>query len=403
MRAVTCDHILFDECIEAFRPPNKDVPIMFTHPGESYLLTDFELTHEWKLPNAIIYPSETIYLPGPNAAFISKVIQPNGCLAYGHHLFTIALSAIISFVTGRTCKATRDDYSPETEMLTDISELALVHPVRVSGLGSINPSISSKKLSEHCDSVCSLISQLLEIDIKSYRKAMQSIRLTHLSMLNKKDDFGLAYLLVVSGIEAIAQHAIKEKSVKRRHPLEDEWKKRSMHDSEFAQLFSEYKHSRSFDKCIKDRYVKFIEDYAPYCEWDKFVEDPSKDSNQRFAEMRERNGLPPDPANWGVRSSRHQIVPSEISTDDLSEILRCSYNHRSCFVHRGEQPPHKSPNSSNLFFDILETFESSQIDVQILPTYSLMLGISQRSISGWIKAQSENTKNIIKTKKQNIN
>ncbi|MDH2186821.1 hypothetical protein N5K35_24335 [Pseudomonas sp. GD03651] len=388
MRTIASDHTLFNECIEAFRSSGLISPSFMGMPGESYLLTDFQIVNEWELPNAIISASQRVDMPGPNAGFVSVVTQKDGGIMFGHHLFSTALASIVSFATGRLCKSPRDDFSNFMSMEADIGELALTHPIRHAGPGATDTNLSTAALNKHYVSTCNMVGKLLAIDKSKYIKTMQAIRLLHLAMINKKEDFGLSYLLIISAIEAIAQSAIKKKTMEKKHALEDQWSNRAKKESDFAEIFNAYKEASSRNSYLTDRYVAFIHNYCPTSTWESIIPEHNQDAIERDKERRESYGwITAKESHRPVRSA-FEIYPSDLSQNELTQILKSSYKHRSSFVHEGRQPPHKTPNSSNRFFDELIKYSADngdqKLETEMLPTHALMLAIARNSITNWI-------------------
>ncbi|WP_236183425.1 hypothetical protein [Pseudomonas juntendi] len=391
MRTITSDHNHFDECIEAFRPSGQTLQNFMGMPGTSYLLTDFELVNEWDLPNAIVSASQKIDLSGLNAAFVSQVIQKDGGIIFGHQFFSTALAAIVAFATGRVCKSPRDDFSEFTGIPYEAIELALLHPVRVGGPGAVAASLSKSSLNSKYNSVCNLIRKLLSMEHSLYVKSMQAMRLLHLALINKKEDFGLSYLLTVSAIEAISQHAIKKKKFKIKHRLYTRWGELAAENSEVSELFEEYKKADSKDY-LTERYIKFIETYCPVSSWESIVPIPNQEAMDRDREKRKSYGwnIPADYSR--PTRSPFEIYPSDLEPHEITEILKSSYKYRSQFVHVGRQPPHKSPISNNRFFDErvnnydIDNFLKSQ--TEILPNLELMAAIARTSITNWINSNS---------------
>ena len=259
-RAVTADHVLFNECISAFRPNGKQHLRFGDGPSCSYLLTSFHLTEKWQLPNCTIYPSVRVHLPGANSAFICKVQNPDWCDTHNSHLYGVALSSIVTFASGRPCKSTRDDYLCRGENLTesDALQISLVHPILTAGPGCMHTSLAAITLQKYQEELADLITSLHELPYSIYVILMQAIRLVHLSLLTKRDDFGLAYLLVISAIESVAQCAIKRKDVKQNHPNEAAWSKRAQEDQDFSNLLSAYKDARGKNQYLSERYPESV-------------------------------------------------------------------------------------------------------------------------------------------------
>lgn len=380
-RAVTADHVLFDECIDAFRKERDDYRP--SHKGESwsFLLTPFIINEEWDLGKYQVSTSLKVTLPGPYSAFISKVNNPEWVGTHNSHLFGIALSTIVSSVTLKPCKSTRDDYLCRRSELSehDIHQLAIIHPVVVVGPGANHSSLSKSKQDQLRGEISNLIDILFSLDYKTYRIVMQSLRLIHLSLITKRDDFGLAYLLIVSAIESIAQEAIKRDEVKRKDADEAAWKEKSKEDPLFQSLLAAYLDSRGKNEYLRERFVKFIEKYAPVENWEKYVVHPMQDlvdsieginSSQNFEHVTGKHWL--------------EKYPDDFTKEKVYSILSNVYKHRSCFVHRGKQPPHTNPNPSfNRFFQEVRQYGGYNIEEEILPNYELLLGLAKNSLYNW--------------------
>lgn len=379
-RAVTADHVLFDECIHAFRRTDESHPAFMEGDSRSFLLTSFHIPVAWKFPHAQVLPSLEARLPGALASFICRVENPAWVGTHNAHLYGLALAAIVSFVTGRPCQSTRDDLLRRRPDLTeqDLVQLAVHHPILVAGSGCVSPWLSQKTLSEYESAIASLIARLHEVSFNKYTHIMQAVRLVHLSLLNKRNDFGLAYLLVISAIEAIAQKAIHRESVKQNHPSERKWKARSKVDPQFAELFSQFKEMRGQNSYLKERYVRFIRNFAPHDCWEDIVPHPMQDWSEYIQEISPE--YPVAPLN---EKSWHEAYPRDLSIELINQILDSSYKHRSCFIHRGEQPPHSDPISYNRFFQEMHSLEDGHYRTALLPNYSLMIAIAQRSITKW--------------------
>ncbi|MDV6343996.1 hypothetical protein [Nitrosomonas sp. Is37] len=380
-RAVTADHVLFDECIDSFRRERDDYRPYDTGESYSFLLTPFQLSEEWDLELCKISSSIRVTLPGAYSAFISKVKNPDWVGTHNSHLFGIALSTIVSSVTLKLSKSTRDDYLCRHNELSehDIYQLAIVHPVLVADPGAVNSILSKSKQDQMREEISNLINILCSLDYEMYRTVMQSLRLIHLSLLTKRDDFGLAYFLVVSAIESIAQKAIKRDKVKKKHPEEALWKEKAEEDPMFEALLDAYLESRGKNEYLRERFVKFIEKYAPVEKWEQYIEHPMQDMVDSIKEVNPLHNLE-------HITGKHwfEKYPNDLTKDEIDLILSDVYVHRSCFVHRGEQPPHTNPNPSlNRFFQEVREYDDYNIKELILPNYELLLGLAKNSIYNW--------------------
>ncbi len=381
-RAVTADHVLFDECIDAFRRECDDYRSYDKGESYSFLLTPFKLNEEWDLGKCQVSPSVEVCLPGAYSAFISKVSNPEWVGTHNSHFFGIALSAIFSAVALKPCKSTRDDYlCGRTELSEyDMHQLAIIHPVLIAGPGANHSRLSKSTQDKMRDQISNLINNLFVLEYNIYRTVMQSLRLVHLSLLTKRDDFGLAYLLVISAIESIAQKAIKRDKVKKKHTDETAWKEKSQEDPLFNSLLKAYLESRGKNEYLRERFVRFIEKYAPKEHWEIYVEHPMQIMADSIKETSPSH-------NIEHLTNKHwfEKYPSDFTEDEVNSILSDVYVHRSCFVHRGEQPPHTDPNPSfNRFFQEVRVYDGYRVKEVTLPNYELLLGLAKNSINNWV-------------------
>lgn len=381
-RAVTCDHVLFDECIDAFR--KEDINSFSFDSGESYsyLLTSFELTAGWDLGICHVSPSIRVNLPGAYSAFISKIENPDWVGIHNSHLFGIALSTIVSFVSLKSCKSTRDDYLCRRAELSesDLVQLAILHPILSAGPGCTHTSISEAKQLQLQNQVSVVISKLMSLEPKKYRLVMQSFRLIHLSISTKRDDFGLAYLLAVSAIESVAQKAISRNKVKVKHPDESLWKERANGDPCFKEVLQAYLESRGKNEYLKERFVRFLLKYAPVDKWLDYVEHPMQDLTDYIQQVSPSHNM-----DHLIGKHWSEKYPQDLTENEIQRILSDVYVHRSRFVHRGEQPPHTDPNPSlNRFFQEIREYDGNNLKESVLPNYELLIGLAKASILNWV-------------------
>ncbi|MBL0494313.1 hypothetical protein [Aeromonas veronii] len=380
-RAVTADHVLFDECIDAFRRERDGYRPYDKRESYSFLLTPFKIDEAWDLGKCQVSPSVEVTLPGAYSAFISKVKNPEWVDTHNSHLFGIALSTIISAVTLKPCKSTRDDYLCRLSELSeyDMHQLAIIHPVLVAGPGANYSRLSKSKQDQMRDEISNFIDILFSLDYKIYRIVMQSLRLIHLSLVTKRDDFGLAYFLVISAMESVAQNAIKRDKVKRKDADEAAWKKKANENPLFQSLLEAYLDSRGKNEYLRERFIRFIEVYAPVENWEKYVVHPMQDMADSIKEINPSHNLE-------HLTGKHwfEKYPDDFTGEEINLILSNVYVHRSCFVHRGEQPPHTDPNPSfNRFFQEVREYDGYNIKKIILPNYELLLGLAKNSIYNW--------------------
>lgn len=378
---------MFDENIMVFRMPDGEVlDPFFAGNSYSYLVSSFEIYDLWDFGTFKIFPTEQIILPGAHMAFISRVSNPDWVGRNNCNLFGVALATLVSVVSGYPCQATRSDHRyGETLSAEDVLSLAIQHPVKTSGPGGMRRISRKQSIKIHAD-LDSLVRALFSIDYNYYFAAMQSLRLLHLSVTNLRDDFGLAYLLVVSAIEAIAQKAITKKVVAKRDPTEDAWelKAKSGKDQEFSELYKAYKDARSKDNYLKQRYVEFIARYAQFDLWERFVSHPMQNTADDMLERGDQRS-----ADLFLRKAWNEYYPGDLSEVQLRKILSDSYSHRSKFVHSGTQPPHLQPRSYNRFFQEYMCIHNEKLVKDLLPNCELLQCIAKHAITNWINSRIE--------------
>lgn len=280
-RAVLADHVLFNECVYYLREDlhKKNQGHIFDKEKQTFscLSTTFHITKPWIFEKFTIYPSVEVILPAAKKSLLNFVKNPSWVneAAFDHpHLFGEALSALISFVTLRSVKSPRDGYGLRIESLENIpshclEEMAFTLPFLCAGPGAHDSRLEEATEDQFIKEIQELISNLEKIDENLYVFALEVIRLVQLSILVKRDDFGLAYLLLISAIEAVSQKAIKRKS--KKHEKEKEWEKLARSNPLFKELLVEYKDIRGRDKYLSDRFIEFIVTYSPSEEWENIV------------------------------------------------------------------------------------------------------------------------------------
>lgn len=386
-RAVTADHVLFEECIRLFRPEEIKKNER-NHTIVGYLLLDFRLTRELLFDDFTIKPTIEVRSQGAYASFIAPVQLPNWFNDFDEHnahLFTIALASVFSLITNRPVKAPRDGYLTRSGQLDETSfrELAVQFPILTAGPGAHEITISQDALEKIHKDLKELLKILYRIPYKSYVNTMQSIRLVHLSHLNKRDDFGLAYYLLVSSIETMAQKATKREDFVIRPKKEAEWKKLARTDENIKELLKLYKDLRGESKFISQRFVAFIMEYCPPDQW-LDLEHPEAN---RVSSLNEYNGNNTD-YNWLLQKKWYEKYPSDFTENEIKNILNNIYKYRSSYAHEGKNPPNKNPNSHNRFFDI-ETFFTEKNGMYMteeitLPNFQLISFIANRTIQNYL-------------------
>lgn len=376
-RAVTCDHILFNECIEFFRKKNEESIIFFSGKSHSYILTGFKIKSIWEFDNFKIYPSEEVILPGAYRSFISKVDNPDWVGTHNSHLFSVALASILTFITNKPCRAPRDGYYNKREELSkdEKIEYALVNPILCAGPGAIHTNLSEVILKKLYDETRNFVKLLYDVPYSTYNLIMQSVRLIQLSVVNKKEDFGLGYLLLVSSIESIAQIAIKRDKVKEKTPKY--LTEKAKNNPEIQEILKLYENERGNNQYLNKRFVMYIEKFAPIDEWNSYVLHPNYE-------------IVGDTHSWITNKMWYEKYPDDLSNEEIKKVLGDVYSYRSNFVHQGKQPPHKTPNSYTKFFEEYDIYENGEYKTFLLLNYDALLGISKHSILNWSKSLIKN-------------
>lgn len=386
-RAVTADHVLFKESIQYFRPrpdtaaslaPQRE-PDLFGH-----LLLDFDSTRELKLGEFTIKPTKRVDLPQGYAAFVAPVQLPRWIRERDNgHLFTIALSSVFSFAVGRPTKSPRDDYLiGKTLTDSDLLALAIQFPVLTAGPGAHGVLLSKATIEKYHAYVQDVVSALYEIPYSRYLDLIQGIRLVHLAHINKRDDFSLAYALMIAAIESVARIAVPRDDVKERHSSEGDWISRARSDPVFKELFAAYRKERGKNQYLAKSFVEFILRYCPINSWDG-LEHPYSNIEQIRSELTGET-----PHNWLTEKKWFEV---DLSEGKIRKMLHDAYSHRSGFIHRGQSPPHQQPVSSNRFFEEVFEYNESRrsVDRLIIPNFKLMAYIAQHSILNFARECTE--------------
>ncbi|KOC22994.1 MULTISPECIES: hypothetical protein [Bacillus amyloliquefaciens group] len=396
-RAVIGDQILFNECISTFRP--KEIDIKEEQEYIGYLLLDFHLNETLNFRHFSIEPSMKIPVSWNRSAFVSPVKLPKWFKGRYHpDLFPIALAAVFSFVSGRPVKAPRE-LKPRTSTTEQIDkstlkDIAIHFPVKTAGTGSSNVRISNAELSNIYGRLREMIDILFGLSYKQYTLAMQSIRLVHLAHMNKRDDFGLAYYLLVSSIETVSSLAIKKnKVISNTHPNEEKWREISeKNGGDFAELFNEFMAMKKKDKLIGKRFIEFILEYCPPKEWNNLKhpdEDFEEFLEERFGDKRRE-----------MTKLWFEKYPEDLTHDEIKKILKDLYTYRSNFTHRGENPPYRGPDGIEKFFQEEQVYKKQnlgEIEIELpesilLPNFRLISFIANQAITNYLKTKLRNKK-----------
>lgn len=376
MRTVISDQTLFDECIESFRKEYNNYSPGLNENKErvSYIMTDFVIEDDIKIKDICIGKSMIVHLEHAYFGYVSKVVLPRWVGHNSESLFTIALSSIMSFYTGRVVKSPRDNLFSKREIREDdLKCLAIQNPTLIAGPGFVNNIISKADVEIMIKDLDDIINLLWEISIDKYRKIMYAVRLAALSIYNVRTDFALGYYLMTSSIESIAQIAIKRKS--KKHLCEEAWSKRAENDQEFKMVFEAYKKERGNNQYLAERFQKFILKYCPISEWGK-LKHPMEEVFRTSSEGNVNLG------DFGEKQPG-EYYPEDLQEDEIKEILNQTYNYRSRFTHQGKNSPHKFPSDRTYkFFEVAKGDSFEEIK---LINYRLLHYINKNSIINYLR------------------
>ncbi|HDX9690738.1 TPA: hypothetical protein ROY16_000331 [Bacillus thuringiensis] len=381
VRAVSADHIMFQECINVFRPENTSHSAMKDDSGKiEYIALDFELPYELNFKAFKIHPTTNIdFGNSPYRSFIAPVTLLNHSERFNSHLYTIALSALISFVTSRPAKAPRDSYTG----LLGYDALALILPSKVAGTGAVSTTIPDKRIQQFAIELDEIVNILHELPYEDYKKFMQAIRLINLAHINKRDDFALAYYLLVSAIEAIAQIAILPEITE--DPQEKQWEKLAKEHKSIKSLLNQFRNFRKNSNQLTKRFTQFVSQYCPSSKWFE-LEHQNEDRLASYEHIGD--------FSWLTEKQWFEVYPDDLKTKDLKKIVEDTYRYRSKFTHEGKAPPHTSPDTLERFFEKVSIWNDNKgFEEKFLINYRLLSFIAKTSILTYMRTLREQLHN----------
>ena len=348
-------------------------------------MLDFEMPTFIDCGEFRLGPTKQVIFPGTSySGFVAPVSLPSRIERHNGHLFAVAVSALVSFTLMRPAKSTRDDYLVGSELReNDFTTLGLQFPVLTAGPGAHECRLSVQTLENYSRSLSNVTSLLYNLPYQDYLRVIRAVRLAQLAHNNKRDDFSLAYYLLVSAIETAAQKAVRRKVVAEKHPQEDAWRSASKNNPTIKDLLTAYLQERGKSQYLRKRFVKFILDYCPPSQWAD-LEHPMANLVSYLQEL--------------SRSDQHEhlttkrwdeIYPSDLPENLIREVLSDLYKTRSNFTHEGAAPPHRNPISYNRYFDIEIEYDQDTGELRelLLPNFRLISFIAQRSILSFAQSR----------------
>ncbi|PHQ28548.1 hypothetical protein [Leeuwenhoekiella nanhaiensis] len=375
MRPLTQDYNLFKEAILAYNRNTATSKNGFIkkHNTSSekrlygYLLIEFDLYEDLQFSDFTILKSISVDLGIQNSigqklrkAFICPVLMPSYVNYHHSHLFTLALSAICSFAFERPVFSTSDDFYNGFKIVSEpeLKKIGSEFPQTVLGSSrsTYKPHNEILRLwKDRFDEIIKLINFSIDHgEILDYQSLFQSMRIIQLGHQNKKNDFDLAFSLLIAGIESISQLAIPQIYFSKQHEKYKEWKKETQKSESLKLLLSEYRKFKEYlDNNIKHRDLtkRFVEFILTYCPTDKWSEVLYMDLIIEGLEVRK---------NYEDEiSSFPEMVPENLTREELIKIIKQTYQFRSKFLHTGKPTPHTFPNNSlnERYFQVIDNPE----------------------------------------------
>ncbi|MBP0726760.1 hypothetical protein J5Y03_16500 [Bacillus sp. RG28] len=344
VRPYSSDHVMYQECIEVFRPEKTQT--IGEKENVGFILLNFELKNEWDFGKFKISPTREVSLGGIYHAFIAPIVWFEPIESDKIHLVAIAIGSLVSFIVSRPVKTARDSFFM-TDIDTDegLKERGMYFPIKQAGTGFTNTQISKERIEQYYTELLVLTKLLYKIPYSDYKRFMQAIRLVNLGHNNKREEFSLSYYLLVSAIESIAQLAIPIERPK--DPKEDEWEELAKSNKAVKSLLGQYKSLRDSGNQLTKRFGQFILKYCPIDEWELHEHPLANAIDTYLSEFKA------DQLKDLTKKQWYEILPEELKPKEIKIIIEDTYKYRSKFTHEGGPTPHSDPNASERFFETL--------------------------------------------------
>jgi hypothetical protein len=389
-RAVLADHVMFKEAIEAFRFVGGMVTIPQRNESRhAYLLSTFELEKEHTNVRFILRATEKAILPGARASVILPV-EFTGLLTfpYGSHLAGIAASAILTLASLHAVTSPRDPYLSMGALNDqDKIDLAVQSSFLVAGPGATTTKLSNQWQSSVMQDTSHIVKHLMEVEYKDYEKLMQAIRLFQLAIQIKRDDFDLAFSLLVAHIEVMATLSItrgtdSNKRAVKYSPAEEKIEKycRESGDSELKGWFSTTIKKQG---ALKARFVRYLQNNVSTELWES-IRHPYQD----ISDIMQAYGAE-DNSSFLTRKAWYEVYPAELDATQVENIFSDTYIYRSRFVHEGMPTPYMSPTNHTRYFDVLTTVEDNQISEKVLINFDALASIAKHCFMNSLNGDAE--------------
>lgn len=397
MKITTSGILSFNDCEKVLRPEMRKELFRFlpTEEHRQYcviLLSEVPLTiDEYAVDDFRLVPISAKWNP----------FKPYGILLYvptefdflTAPLFGEALAPVLPFSLRRRVKAHRWAYetkNPPKELHEDVS--IRLSSISVGPEASLQQKLSEKEQARRLETFGKIYSILMNMSEKEYLATLRAFRLYQLSLLNYREDIGLAYTLLVASIESVAQCFLDVELGFDDLSDAGEWKK----------IFVELKISEPYIAHIKNllfkgkhflglKFRKFIIKHLPDSFWvspdsraiefDDYINELRK---EHFgAEFKERRNH--FEKYWWLYTPERKVTKNE-----LDSVLKNIYDLRSKFAHKGISPP----------FEVVDSYETAEIKWEIdgkgrvkyrraIPSYFWFERVVYESIANLLRVYSK--------------
>lgn len=372
------DHIMFKEAVEAFRFVEGEITLPQETDGRhAYLLSTFELEKEYTNVRFTLRPTEKVILPGSRASVILPV-EFTGPLTFVHgsHLAGVAASAILTLASLRAVTSPRDPYLFMKALSDqDKIDLAVQSSFLRSGPGAVTTRLSGQWQSSIMEDTSLIVKYLMEVEYKDYEKLMQAIRLFQLAIQIKRDDFDLAFSLLVAHIEVMATLSVtRGKTPNKRvvkYSLVEEKIEKYCRESGDRELKSWFSTTIKKQGALKARFVRYLQNNVSDKLWES-VRHPYQD----VADTMQAYGAKGDLSSL-TRKEWREVYPNELDAIQIEGIFSDTYIYRSKFVHEGIPTPHMNSANHTRYFDVVITEVNGKISEKLLINFDALASIAK--------------------------
>jgi hypothetical protein len=396
LKVTTSGILSFDDCEKVLRPDMWKKYFSFLQSDEKrnycvIFLSEIPLTvGEYAVNEFKLAPMAARWEPFKPYGLLLYV--PKGFDYLTAPLFGEAIAPILSFSLRRRIKAHRHAYKMDNapkEMPEDVS--TRLCSISVGPEGSLQQPLTKKEQTRRLGNFGKIFQTLMGMSEKDYLATVRAFRLYQLSLLNYREDIGLAYTLLVAAIETVAECFVKIKPRFEELPEAAEWKEI------FAEFGLRKKQVNKIENLLLKgkqflglKFREFVLNYLPDSFWttadskaielDAYIDEITKEHFGTEPKEEENHFK----RYWWLYTPEQKVTKSE-----LAEVLKNIYNLRSRFAHVGESPP----------IEVAELYETAELKVEIdsknrvryrraIPSYFWFERVVHDSIANMLKVES---------------